>query len=103
MINGILQLVPIVVLAALSAYFSYQMDKRFSYVEKINKRFGFNENKSMVFFIGIMMASMVIIPLVLLKLMGMTKETAYILTSVMVGFCCYSSMDYLGLQKRTSK
>lgn len=101
MINHILQLIPILVLAGLSAYFSYQMDRRFRYVEKINKRFGFTENQSIVFFIGLMCLAMVVIPLSTLKLLNETKETAYILTSMVVGFCCYSSTDYTGILERT--
>lgn len=101
MINSILQLIPILVLAGLSAYFSYQMDRRFRYVKKINKRFAFSENQSIGFFIGLMAVAMVIIPLVTLKIFNATKETAYILSSMIVGFCCYSSTDCTGILERT--
>lgn len=103
MINGILQLLPIIVLAGLTAYFSYQMDRRFRYIKKINKRFGFTENQSIGFFIGLMCAFMVVLPLIILKVFGGTKETAYIITSMAVGFCCYSATDYTGILEKTQE
>ncbi len=101
MINGIFQLVPIIILAFISAYVAYKFDVKHSFVHKINDKFGFNENQSMVFFIVVMIVLMVIVPYVLVVLMKLSRNTAYIIVSIIVGICCYSALDYKEILKRS--
>lgn len=103
MINGILQLLPIFALAILSAYVAYKMDVKHSFVHAVNKRFGFSENQSMMFFIVIMCVSMALVPFVLIVLLNQSRNLAYVIVSVIVGFCCYSAMDYKEILKDQNK
>lgn len=103
MISGILQLVPLIVLAAFSAYISYRMDIKYSYVEIINRRFKLNENKSMFLFLGLMVVSMILVPVVFLLGLGMSRNVSYLLVSIIVGFCCYSALDYKESLKRVAE
>jgi len=103
MISGILQLVPLIVLAAFSAYISYRMDIKYSYVEIINRRFKLNENKSMFLFLGLMLVSMILVPVVFLLGLGMSRNVSYLLVSIIVGFCCYSALDYKESLKRVAE
>jgi cytochrome c biogenesis protein CcdA len=100
MISGILQLLPLIGLAIMSAYISYKMDMKYSYVEKINKKYNFDENKSMLFFLGLMVVMMVLVPGLLVLGLGMSRNVPYVLVSLIVGFCCYSALDYKESLKR---
>ncbi len=100
MINGILQFVPIILLSILSAYVAYKVDVKFSFVHAINDKFGFNENQSMGFFIILMCVLMALVPFIVVSVMNLSRNIAYLIVSIIVGICCYSALDYKEVLKR---
>jgi H+/Cl- antiporter ClcA len=97
MILEVIEYIPFVMMAAISAFCAYKLDSQFSYVRKINSKLRLKSSISALFYIGLMSLLMFLVPYVVVVKLEMTKYIAYLIMSVVCGICCYSAMDYRGI------